>query len=177
MLSACPLPCREPFPLGCTLLSCQRRSQHATRRGHRPPSSPGSTPTSRITRSPAALLRLRSVNREDERGSKQRKMTSPAPDLGRGSSEWPSLTLLVSRRSLSEGYIGRSPDSQIILLANAFPAVACQWLALLAFVPAHSGASVRELHPLPASVAYIAEHISFDQKPIMLQARCQAIFA
>jgi hypothetical protein len=34
-----------------------------------------------------------------------------------------------------------------------------QWLILLAFVPAHSGASVRELHPLPVSSPYIA--ISF----------------
>jgi hypothetical protein len=66
------------------------------------------------------------------------------------------LTLLILRRSSSEGYIGRSPDYRIILLANAFPADARQWLILLAFVPEHSGAPVRELHPLPASVAYIA---------------------
>jgi hypothetical protein len=31
-----------------------------------------------------------------------------------------------------------------------------QWLPLLAFVPDHSGASVRELHPLPACLASIA---------------------
>jgi hypothetical protein len=33
---------------------------------------------------------------------------------------------------------------------------ASQWLSLLAFVPAHSGASVRELHPLPACSTSIA---------------------
>jgi hypothetical protein len=31
-----------------------------------------------------------------------------------------------------------------------------QWLTLLAFVPAYSGASVRELHPLPVSSTSIA---------------------
>jgi hypothetical protein len=36
-----------------------------------------------------------------------------------------------------------------------------QWLALLAFVPAYSGASVRDLHPLPVSVISIAR-ISLD---------------
>ena len=52
-----------------------------------------------------------------------------------------------------------------------------QWPALLAFVPAYSGASVRELHPLPASVTYIAVHIHVVEKTIMLHGRCQAIFA
>jgi hypothetical protein len=32
-----------------------------------------------------------------------------------------------------------------------------QWLFLLAFVPDHSGASVRELHPLPVCSTSIAE--------------------
>jgi hypothetical protein len=31
-----------------------------------------------------------------------------------------------------------------------------QWPALLVFVPAYSGASVRELHPLPESLISIA---------------------
>jgi hypothetical protein len=31
-----------------------------------------------------------------------------------------------------------------------------QWLVLLAFVPAYSGASVRDLHPLPVSLISIA---------------------
>ena len=59
----------------------------------------------------------------DERGSKQSKKKSPAHGRRRGFLEGPSLTLLASRRSLGEGYRGRSPDSWIILLANAFPAV------------------------------------------------------
>ena len=44
-----------------------------------------------------------------------------------------------------------------------------QWLVQLAVVPAHSGASVRELHPLPASVTHIAVHINVAAKTIMLQ--------
>jgi hypothetical protein len=32
----------------------------------------------------------------------------------------------------------------------------CQWRTLLAFVPAHSGASVRDFHPLPVSSTSIA---------------------
>jgi hypothetical protein len=32
----------------------------------------------------------------------------------------------------------------------------CQWRTLLAFVPAHSGASVRDSHPLPVSSTSIA---------------------
>jgi hypothetical protein len=35
-------------------------------------------------------------------------------------------SLLMPRRSVREGYRGRSPDSRIILLTNAFPAVS--WL-------------------------------------------------
>jgi hypothetical protein len=34
--------------------------------------------------------------------------------------------------------------------------MARQWLVLSVFVPVHSGASVRELHPLPAMSTYIA---------------------
>jgi hypothetical protein len=51
-----------------------------------------------------------------------------------------------------------------------------QWLVQLAFVPAYSGASVRELHPLPASVTYIAVRINITEDTIMLRSRCQAIF-
>jgi hypothetical protein len=39
----------------------------------------------------------------------------------------------------------------------------CQWLILLAFVPAHSGAPVRELHPLPASSTSIARVSDVDR--------------
>jgi hypothetical protein len=34
----------------------------------------------------------------------------------------------------------------------------------LAFVPAYSGASVRELHPLPASVPYIAASVDVAEE-------------
>jgi len=61
-------------------------------------------------------------------------------------------TLLVSRRRFRDGSRGRSPDSRISLLANAFPAVCRPVASLLAFVPAYSGASVRDLHPLPKSI-------------------------
>ena len=40
----------------------------------------------------------------------------------------------------------------------------CQWRILLAFVPAHSGASVRDLHPLPVNPSSIARiAISFRE--------------
>jgi hypothetical protein len=55
--------------------------------------------------------------------------------------------------------------------------MARQWHVLLAFVPVHSGASVRELHPLPASITYIAVHMNVAEHTIMLYSRCQAIFA
>jgi hypothetical protein len=42
--------------------------------------------------------------------------------------------------------------------------MARQWPVLSAFVPVHSGASVRELHPLPAIFTYIAIRSSIDQK-------------
>ena len=39
-----------------------------------------------------------------------------------------------------------------------------QWLILLAFVPAHSGASVRDLHPLPVcSASRAITDWSFEQ--------------
>jgi hypothetical protein len=53
----------------------------------------------------------------------------------------------------------------------------CQWRILLAFVPAHSGASVRESHPLPTSVTSIAVGIEIAEKTIIVRGRCQAIFA
>jgi hypothetical protein len=40
--------------------------------------------------------------------------------------------------------------------------MAHQWLVLSAFVPVHSGASVREFHPLPAISTYIAIRSSID---------------
>jgi hypothetical protein len=64
----------------------------------------------------------------------------------------PCLTLLVSRRRFRDGSRGGSPDLRISLLANAFPAVCRPVTSLLAFVPAYSGASVRELHPLPKCI-------------------------
>ena len=39
-----------------------------------------------------------------------------------------------------------------------------QWLVLLAFVPAHSGASVRDLHPLPVSLISIANIVISDRE-------------
>jgi hypothetical protein len=52
-----------------------------------------------------------------------------------------------------------------------------QWLVQSAFVPAHSGASVRDLHPLPAGVTSIAVRIDIAEEAIMVRGRCQAIFA
>ena len=39
-----------------------------------------------------------------------------------------------------------------------------QWLVQLAFVPDHSGASVRDLHPLPVSSTSIARRTNGDRE-------------
>lgn len=39
-----------------------------------------------------------------------------------------------------------------------------QWRVLSAFVPVHSGASVRELHPLPASSTSIANSANISRE-------------
>jgi hypothetical protein len=57
------------------------------------------------------------------RGSEGRQTKTPTEKSDGGLVETPFLTLLVPRRRVCEGYRGRSPDSRIILLANAFPAV------------------------------------------------------
>jgi hypothetical protein len=44
-----------------------------------------------------------------------------------------------------------------------------QWPALLAFVPAYSGASVRDLHPLPVSLISIAR-IAIDSRELSFGA-------
>jgi len=90
------------------------------------------------------------------RGSEGRQTKTPTEKSDGGLVETPFLTLLVPRRRVCEGYRGRSPDSRIILLANAFPAMKSLVAYLLAFVPDYSGASVRELHPLPSSSTSIA---------------------
>jgi len=86
------------------------------------------------------------------RGGKARQAGTTHHPGGCGYVKGPCRTLLVSRRRFRDGSRGRSPDSRIILLANAFPAVCRPVASLLAFVPAYSGASVRELHPLPKSI-------------------------
>jgi len=51
-----------------------------------------------------------------------------------------------------------------------------QWLVQLAFVPDHSGASVRELHPLPVSSTHIARGHEIEPEFRILRGRCQAFF-
>ena len=52
-----------------------------------------------------------------------------------------------------------------------------QWLVQLAFVPAYNGASVRELHPLPASVPYIATGVQTAEEPTTATASMSRIFS
>jgi hypothetical protein len=63
-----------------------------------------------------------------------------------------SLTLLtregVRRRTVEAGLLTDGSSYSPTPSRRLVP----QWLILLAFVPAHSGASVRDLHPLPACV-------------------------
>jgi hypothetical protein len=49
-----------------------------------------------------------------------------------------------------------------------------QWFVLLAFVPAHSGTSVRDLHPLPSSSTSIALTANVDIPDIIWSCGCQA---
>ena len=51
-----------------------------------------------------------------------------------------------------------------------------QWLVQLAFVPAHSGTSVRDLHPLPSSSTSIAVTANVDIPGIIWSYRCQAYY-
>jgi hypothetical protein len=73
-----------------------------------------------------------------------------------------------------EGYRGWSPDSRIILLANTFPVGSPPVVYLLAVVPDHSGASVRDLHPLPNSSTSIAVTAKVDIATITRHHRSQA---
>ena len=57
------------------------------------------------------------------RGSEGRQTKTPIAEHHGGFAETPCLTLLIPRRRVGQDYRGRSPDSRIILLANAFPAV------------------------------------------------------
>src|SRR2546430_11998090 len=73
-----------------------------------------------------------------------------------------------------EGYRGWSPDSRITLLANTFPVGSPPVVSLLAVVPDHSGASVRDLHPLPNSSTSIAVTAKVDIATITRHHRSQA---
>jgi hypothetical protein len=99
------------------------------------------------------------------------KQKNPTAWLGGGFLRGPCRTLLVPRRSVSQGYMGRSPDCRIILLANAFPAacppVACpvgfrprsQWRAREGVAP-----SSRKLYPY-------SEMLSTHSRTLSLRGR------
>jgi hypothetical protein len=68
----------------------------------------------------------------------------------------PSLTLLTR-----EGVYVKAMQAGLLTDGSSYSPTPSQrifrqWPILLAFVPDHSGAPVRELHPLPASATYIA---------------------
>ncbi|MCU1234972.1 MAG: hypothetical protein JWP63_2939 [Candidatus Solibacter sp.] len=54
---------------------------------------------------------------------------------------------------------GRSPDSQVIARSATFPSPKEQWCFLADPLAAHSGATVRDSHPLPFSPAVTGEHL------------------
>jgi hypothetical protein len=67
-----------------------------------------------------------------------------------------SLTLLIR-----EGVWVQTTEVGLLTDGSSYSPTPSQWLpgswlVLLAFVPAHSGASVRDLHPLPRSSTSIA---------------------
>jgi hypothetical protein len=51
--------------------------------------------------------------------------------------------------------------------------VLCQWRMLLAFVPAHSGASVRDFHPLPGYFVSLARVASRPRACTIWHGKCQ----
>ena len=68
----------------------------------------------------------------------------------------PSLTLLTR-----EGVYVKAMQAGLLTDGSSYSPTPSQrifrqWPILLAFVPDHSGAPVRELHPLPVSITYIA---------------------
>jgi hypothetical protein len=56
-------------------------------------------------------------------------------------------------------YRGRSPDSQVVAIRPTFPLPKEQWLLLAGSLAAHSGATARDSHPLPFSLAAHGEHL------------------
>jgi hypothetical protein len=67
----------------------------------------------------------------------------------------------TSRSSLREGVFVTAIEAGLLTYGSSYSPTPSQpsrgqWPALLVFVPAHSGASVRDLHPLPVSRISIA---------------------
>jgi hypothetical protein len=64
-----------------------------------------------------------------------------------------------AKRDASALARGRSPDSQVIAKPATFPFPWEQWLKKADSLAAHSGATVRDFHPLPFSLAVSDEHL------------------
>ena len=56
-------------------------------------------------------------------------------------------------------YRGRSPDSQVLALPGHLPAPERAVVVLAGSLAAHSGATARDFHPLPFSLAANGEHL------------------
>ena len=100
---------------------------------------------------------------------------NPTQGMGRGYLKGPCLTLLVSRRSLRDGYRGRSPDLRIVLLTNAFPAVSWPVACPVGFRP-RSQWRVREgFAPSSRQSHLYSESNNSFQGNIIWRSKCQVL--
>jgi hypothetical protein len=87
----------------------------------------------------------------------------------------PSLTLLTR-----EGVYKKAMQAGLLTDGSSYSPtpsqrIVRQWPILLAFVPDHSGAPVRELHPLPVKCYLHSPKLTYQQGNIILGNRCQAV--
>ncbi len=105
--------------------------------------------------------RVNPAGEEDRQGGKQKP-----PPSGRVGASYSSH---ASRSPSREGVFVEAIEAGLLTDGSSYSPTPSrrthrQWLILLAFVPAHSGAPVRELHPLPASSTSIAVISDVDRE-------------
>jgi hypothetical protein len=93
--------------------------------------------------------------------------------MGWGCLQGPCSTLLVSRRSLRDGYRGRSPDLRIVLLTNAFPAVSWPVACPVGFRPRLQWRVREGFAPSSRQSHLYSENSNLFQGNIIWRSKCQ----